>query len=48
MGAAGTQLDGRRLKGAPAFSVAETLALGDLLLSLRTNKQQKKEEREGG
>lgn len=48
MGDAGTQLDGRRSKGAPASSVAETLALGDLFLSLRMNKQQRKEGRKGG
>lgn len=49
MGAAGTPLDGRRSKGAPAFPVAETLALGGIFPDLRMNKQQKREgRREGG
>lgn len=48
MGDAGTQLDGQRSRGVPASSVAETLALGEPLLSLRVNKQQRMEGRKGG
>lgn len=48
MGDAGTQLDGLRSEGAPASSVAETLALGEPFPSLRMNKQQRKEGRKGG